>query len=319
MTTDGTPSEPTDPETPVEPTRPQLNPDDKHTTLHENVRNALLALPGDFKFEHSVSGIAAVDLFNLNTLMGAGIEAEVVRTLNTLRKVWDPENDWSGYSFERSSQAFPDVRLVKHTEDGDDIAIGIELKGWFLLAKEGVPSLRYQVSPAACADHDLVCVVPWYLSNAVSGVAQVAEPWVESARYAAEWRDYWWQFVRGGTGSQSRGVTYPPNAAPYPSKADLVTAKADYDGGNNYGRLPRCRPLMDQFIEKAGSTPILDILAKDWVWFLKLHTDTADADDVSSRLAAEVARKSQAKAPEITEEIVRALKTLRDATGWLDA
>lgn len=113
-------------------------------------------------------------------------------------------------------------------------------------------------------------------------------------------------------------MTYPPGAAPYPTKADLVTAKADYDGGNNYGRLPRCRPLMDQFIEKAGSTPILDILAKDWVWFLKLHTDTADAEDVTSRLAAEVGRRSQAQAPAITDEIVQALKTLRDATSWLD-
>lgn len=303
----------------TEPTRPELDPDDARTQLHVNVRNALLALPGDFKFEHSVSGIAAVDLFNLNTLMGAGIEAEVVRTLNTLRKVWDPENDWSGYSFERSSQAFPDVRLVKRTGDGDEIAIGIELKGWFLLAKEGVPSLRYQVSPAACADHDLVCVVPWYLSNAVSGVAQVAEPWVESARFAAEWRDHWWQYIRAATGNQPRGVTYPEGAAPYPSKADLVTAKADYDGGNNYGRLPRCKPLMDQFIEKAGSTPILEIPAKDWVWFLRLHTDTADPGDVTDRLAAEVARKSGALAPTTTDEILKALKTLRDATGWLDS
>jgi len=129
------------------PERPELDPDDSRTTLQENVRNALLALPGDFNFEHSVSGIAAVDLFNLNTLMGAGIEAEVVRTLNTLRKVWDPEDEWSGYSFERSSQAFPEVRLVTQADGAENIGIGIE----FLLAKEGEPSLRYQVSPAACA------------------------------------------------------------------------------------------------------------------------------------------------------------------------
>ncbi|MFN3005716.1 hypothetical protein ACK12G_20850 [Mycolicibacterium wolinskyi] len=303
----------------IEPSRPTLDPKDSKTSLHENVRNALLALPGDFSFEHSVSGIAAVDLFNLNTLMGAGIEAEVVRTLNTLRKVWDPENEWSGFSFERSSQAFPDVRLVRHYDGHDEIAIGIELKGWFLLAKEGAPSLRYQVAPAACAPHDLVCVVPWYLSNAVSGIAQVAEPWVESARFAAEWRDHWWQHIRNvRNDTHPKGVIYPDDAAPYPTKADLVTAKAEYDGGDNYGRLPRCKPLMDQFIEKASNTPILDISAKDWVWFLRLHTDTANPEDVTERLAAEVARKSKAITPEVTDEIVRALKALRDATTWLD-
>jgi hypothetical protein len=282
------------------------------------VRDALLALPGDFKFEHAVSGIAAVDLFNLNSLMGAGIEAEVVRTLNTLRKVWDPENEWSGYSFERSAQAFPDVRLVRHSVGSPDTAIGIELKGWFLLAKEGVPSLRYQVAPAACAPHDLVCVVPWYLSNAVSGVAQVAEPWVESARYAAEWRDYWWQKIRNVKSGTSVGINYPEGAAPYPGKPDLVIAKPDYDGGDNYGRLPRCKPLMDQFIEKAMTTPILEIPAKDWVLFLRLHTDTANPQDVTDRLAAEVERKSQAVAPAVTDEIIKALKKLRDSTDWLD-
>jgi hypothetical protein len=303
----------------TEPTRPQLDPDDPRTRLHGNVRNALLALPGDFKFEHAVSGIAAVDLFNLNSLMGAGIEAEVVRTLNTLRKVWDPDNEWSGFSFERSAQAFPDVRLVRHSDGSDEIAIGIELKGWFLLAKEGVPSLRYQVAPAACAPHDLVCVVPWYLSNAVSGVAQVAEPWVESARFAAEWRDYWWQNVRRVKSGTPLGITYPDAAAPYPGKADLVTAKPDYDGGDNYGRLPRCKPLMDQFIEKASRTPILEIPARDWVLFLRLHTDTANPDDVAERLAAEVARRSKAAAPTVADEILRAVKILRDATGWLDS
>lgn len=44
------------------------------------------------------------------------------------------------------------------------------LKGWWMLAKEKVPSLRYQVSPDACTDWDLVCCVPWHLDSAVSGV-----------------------------------------------------------------------------------------------------------------------------------------------------
>lgn len=84
-------------------------------------------------------------------MLGAGIATEVVRTLNKPREVWDPDSRWAGYRFERSSQAFPDVRLVRPGDADPDIAIGVELKGWWLLSKEGVPSLRYQVAPAACA------------------------------------------------------------------------------------------------------------------------------------------------------------------------
>ena len=95
------------------------------------------------------------------------------------------------------------------------------LKGWWMLAKEKVPSLRYQVSPDACTDWDLVCCVPWHLDSAVSGVPVVAEPWVESAKYAAEWRDYWWTNIKETDGSAE--LEYPADATPYPSKADRVT------------------------------------------------------------------------------------------------
>lgn len=46
--------------------------------------------------------------------------------------------------------------LLRRASDGD-ILFGIELKGWYLLAKEREPSLRFQVTEAACdstADED---------------------------------------------------------------------------------------------------------------------------------------------------------------------
>lgn len=77
---------------------------------------------------------------------------------------------------------FPDVRLVRRGASGTpDIALGIELKGWFLLAREGEPSFRFQTTPAACADHDLLVVLPWHLDNVLAGSPVVAEPWVVSA------------------------------------------------------------------------------------------------------------------------------------------
>ena len=44
------------------PKRPVLNPDDPQTKLQRGVKAALNALPGEFEFEHSVSGVAATDL-----------------------------------------------------------------------------------------------------------------------------------------------------------------------------------------------------------------------------------------------------------------
>ena len=75
------PGEAADPNSEDAPTEPELDPQDKHTVLQARVRGALLALPGEFEFGNPVSGIAATDLFNLNTLLGAGIEVEVVGTL----------------------------------------------------------------------------------------------------------------------------------------------------------------------------------------------------------------------------------------------
>ncbi len=290
------------------PQRPTLDNDDKRTALQAGVKAALQALPGEFQFRHTVSGIAATDLFNLNTFLGAGIEMEVVRTLNALRHIWDPQSIWASYRFERSSQAFPDVRLISAGVYGaDEIALGVELKGWWMLAKEGVPSLRYQVSPNACAPHDLVCVVPWHLSNAVSGEAIAAEPWVESALYAAEWRDYWWQHVREVAENTNTSISYPSGAAPYPSKADRVTAVPAYDGGDNYGRLPRCRPLMDQFVSSTMAVPILGIEARAWVKFLRLHTDSVDPNLVAERLQRQLRSRDRKVSSDRAEGILHQL------------
>lgn len=293
---------------PPAPELPVLDPDAAVTTLSLRVRGALLALPGYFSFESPISGINAADLFNLNTLLGAGIEVEVVRTLNRLREMWDPDDEWLGYRFERSNQAFPDVRLVRRDVAEPSIAFGIELKGWYLFAKEGVPSLRYKVSPAACAPHDLVCVVPWHLSNGVAGEARAVEPWIENARYAAEFRDYWWEQIRET--QDPAGVTYPPHAAPYPTKADHVLAVPEYDKGGNYGRLPRCRPLMDDFIQRTNLHEVLGIPVEAWVAFLKLNSDTATAEDIIASLQRQLRSRSRKIAPDTAEHLLAKLDEL---------
>ena len=132
------------------PEPPSLDPDNSKTKLRARVRDALLALPGYFASTTHIEGLAAADLFSLNTVLGAAIEVQVVQTLNRTRDVWDPDDEWPLHRFDRQAQTFPDVLLRRRNDEGCyDTALGIELKGWYMLAKEAEPSFRYQVSPLA--------------------------------------------------------------------------------------------------------------------------------------------------------------------------
>ena len=144
--------------TPPEPTRQLPDSSWEHNELYVKVREAVGSLPIYFRTETHISGIMATDLYTLNAVLGATIEEQVVRTLNLIRNTWDPEGRYSLFSFIRQPQTFPDVRLRK--TGSDETIMGIELKGWYLLAKEAEPSLGFQVTSAACAPQDLIVVVP---------------------------------------------------------------------------------------------------------------------------------------------------------------
>ena len=122
--------------------------------LCQNVREAIACLPMHFRTETRISAIMATDLHTLHTVLGATIEEQVVRTLNQIRNTWDPDDQYALYSFVRQAQTFPDV-LLRRMSDGD-VLLGIELKGWYLLAKEREPSLRFQVIAAACSEQDMI-------------------------------------------------------------------------------------------------------------------------------------------------------------------
>ena len=68
-------------------------------------------------------------------MLGATLEVQVVETLNRIRDVWDPNDNWPLYRFDRQAQTFPDVLLRRQTAQGFDVALGIELKGWYVLSK----------------------------------------------------------------------------------------------------------------------------------------------------------------------------------------
>ena len=242
----------------------------QHSPLYQGVREALGALPVYFRTETQISGILATDLHTLNTVLGATIEEQVVRTLNLVRKTWDPEGDYALYSFFRHPQTFPDVRLRKAS--ADETMLGLELKGWYLLAKEAEPSLRFATTADACAPQDLIVVVPWVLSNVISGSPILFEPFVESARYAAQYRNFHWQHVRETT--QDSTIDSPRNAAPYPSKSDMISDKPKSDGGNNFGRLARTG-IMDDYMAKVNEVALCGIKAAYWRQFLKVFQESA--------------------------------------------
>ena len=158
---------------------------DERTELRNGIVRALYALPMHFTSPINVEGIEVNDLFSINTLLGGTIEAQTVMLLNSLRSIWDPQGKWADKEFRRYPESFPDVRLVGSNKD-DSPLIGIELKGWYLLSKESEPSLRYKASADAVTEWDLICCVPWGLSNVLCGKPVVYEPYVEQAKFASD-------------------------------------------------------------------------------------------------------------------------------------
>lgn len=252
----------------------------EHYQLYQNVRAAIATLPAYFRTETRITGINVTDLQTLNTALGATIEEQVVTTLNSMRLVWDPEERYALYSFVRQAQTFPDVRLRRSSDQ--QILMGIELKGWYLLAKEGEPSFRFQVTPAACGMADLVVVVPWALAQVISGSPIVFDPYIESARYAAEQRNYHWQYIRQSRGDRS--IRHPANVQPYPSKSDAIADQTS-DQGGNFGRFARTS-LMDDYLEQMKARMLSGLRVEHWLAFLKAFPENRTDQQIRQRLEA---------------------------------
>lgn len=251
--------------------------------LYQRVVNAIFALPNHFKSSLDIKGIRATDLYTLNTALGAAIEQSVVDNLNAIRSVWDPDGQFQSYAFVRQSQAFPDVRLQTESPTiTPQILLGIELKGWFALSKEGEPSFRYLVTPNACAEADLLVVFPWILDEIVSGAPRLLKPFVTEAKFAAEQRNHYWQIGRGATGIDAQ-ITDAPHQIPYPAKADQANDAAVRDTGKNFGRVARSG-VMATFIASMMTQPIAGIPLGAWQRFIKIFADGTGVGAINSRL-----------------------------------
>lgn len=268
---------------PQAPQPPTIQSNWKHRGVYERVLEALRVLPSYFRTSTFIEGIQATDIFTLNSALGATIETQVVASLNQMRPIWDPDEKYLLYSFVRQSQTFPDVLFRKTgTTDVSDILFGIELKGWYLLAKEGEPSLRFRVASTACSDVDLICVVPWALTNVLSGSPQIFSPYVVSAQYAAQYRNYHWQSVRES--KNDKNIRVAKNVAPYPVKSDKISDHPISDRGGNFGRLARTG-MMDDYLAFAKMLPLCGIPTQNWLQFFTIFRDQKNPAQIREEIA----------------------------------
>lgn len=143
--------------------------------------------------------------------------------------------------------------------------MGIELKGWYILAREKEPSFRYRVTPAVCAPADLLVVYPWALSNVISGSPRLFQPYVVNARYAAEYRNWHWQYAKGTDGGNEIAVSAVTHH--YPVKIDKISDVAKQDSGGNFGRFARTG-LMDEYMKTVFREDLAGIPLEAWQQFL---------------------------------------------------
>lgn len=239
----------------------------EHFALWQRVRKAILATPDHFTTSTVIEGMLATDIFTLNAPLAATIEESVVNTLNALRPAWDPDAQYQTYSFVRQPQTFPDV-LLRSIDNGTTPLKGIELKGWYLLAKERQPTYRFTVTADACNPWDLLVVVPWVLSNVLAGSPVLFRPFVQPAVYCARKRNHYWQHEREAAGDTS--IRTPEGVHPYPEKSSQISDKPASDSGGNFGRLARYG-IMDTYIRNMLAERIRGIPVSDWIAFFRQY------------------------------------------------
>jgi hypothetical protein len=151
-------------------------------------------------------------------------------------------------------------------------------------------------------------IVPWRLSNVMSGTPVAGEPWIESARYAAELRNYWWEHLRRT--SARRGIHHPAGIRPYPTKDMTILDVPEYDGGGNFGRLSRVTGLTADFVASATAQEALGIPIDHWINFLKLHSDSSDPELVSANLLQELRATARTRSEEDARQALSHLSEL---------
>lgn len=265
------------------PVRNQPNNTWEHYEVWQRIYDLLEALPNYFKSDVLIKGINVTDIYAIGSLFSAVIESQIVDILNKLRSNWDEDNRYSNYAFIRQSQTFPDI-LFANVQNPTDVLFGIELKAWYVFSKESEPSFRFTIDPDACATSDLLVVMPWFLSDVLSGNPILMFPYVELSRYAAEFRNYYWSKSRE-TSDRSTAIVRPPEVfrRPYPQSKMESSDKAENDKGNNFGRIARSG-LLDDYLSKIKVQDYLGIRVVHWMKFFKAMSENRTSNEIDKQL-----------------------------------
>ncbi len=290
-----------------EPEKIEPQADWEHYKLWERVNNIFPALPNYFNTELVIKGINVTEIFSVGNAFATVVESQVVTILNGLRNLWDPNNDYSDYVFTRQSQTFPDV-VLRHVQEDDKILFGIELKSWYVLSKEGEPTFRFQVTPDACAEADLLVVIPWILSEVISGTPKILSVYKEGAKYTALHRNWYWQQSRAAENqdakeTKSAKITQPleDQRHPYPKSKKKSSDKAEDDSGDNFGRIARYGQL-DEYLNSIKAQDYLGVKIKHWVTFFKAISETSKDEAIEQKLKALKKTIQKASADKDVEE-----------------
>lgn len=232
-----------------------------HAALHKRVLVAIKTFPEHFKPPMRIEGLNIADLSRLGGVVISTMEEQTVATMNAMRSIWDPTNEYAAYSFIRHPQMFPGVRLCR-ASGSDDVIMGIELNSWYVLAKEGMPNFRFSRTEAVCAEQDLVVVIPWVLSEVTHGTPVAFPPYIASAKRLATARNEYWTHERK-TGTDTK-IDAPAGVNHYPKKLDGIDDKPVVDGGQNFGRIARTG-LMDDYIARTKQTVLRDRSIAAWL------------------------------------------------------
>lgn len=265
-----------------EPIKQLPNKNWEHFNVWREIYDLIESLPNYFKSEIVIKGLNVTDIYSVGNLFSAVIESQIVEMFNGLRSIWDAENKYSNYSFIRQAQTFPDILFVNQNDN--KIVFGIELKAWYVFSKESEPSFRYTVDPDACAKADLLVVVPWVLSEVISGTPKLLMPFIELSKYAAEYRNFHWASARENT-SRSTSVIRPPEQFrhPYPLSKVEASDKAENDKGNNFGRIARSG-LLDDYLLKIKTIDYLGIKVSHWMKFFKAMSENRTSEEIDREL-----------------------------------
>jgi hypothetical protein len=239
--------------------------------------------------EGQLPNIPASDLHAANTLLGAAIEEHIPVALNLMRQIWDPQGNYADCLFRRQPQTFPDVPFRRETGAGSETLFGIEVKSWYVLAKEQEPSFRFYVNRDYCHPADLCVVYPWALSSGVSGTPKLFRPLVIGARKAARLREESW--IAKAQSDEWRVINKPQGERRFhPTREDRINDSSPRDAGNNMGRIARTG-VWDVDIQRLmREERISGIPIAAWHAFLSSFREGRTLDEVLGSIRAIAAR-----------------------------